>query len=255
MNNLYRTGQSSVFSIVGSGTVDYFPALTPFNPLVTIQQPSSLISASQINKYFDAAYLMEKTLINEVGGNVGSTWPQNPNIVTGSNLQVSYNLINVSITSNTTTVTGSVPAQFGTDPFHDPGFSMSHTFYYDTVLPTNLTGVWNNLSNPQFGPYNQLLSQPQFFVSICPTGGRNYLATILNVPFHSSSPSFGTTSFTDTTLSSYSPYSIITNSGNPFIIEPTNERVECFSLRSSYSPMNGIMTPTNLIIAQFNLVL
>jgi len=195
-----RNGSTSTFSTAGTGTLDLFPVLEPLNPYAYPQNPDSLLSAGTINKYFDAAYKLQLTLADTVGANVVSNYPGSSEYVSGNNLDVSYSYTPFSLTSNTYVVSGTVPAQFGGDPFHDPGFSMATSIMYNVGMNNDLVGSWHNFSYPTLGPFNSLLSQPQFFVSVTPIGGSNYIATILNVPMHSTSLDFSylnQTSFTD----------------------------------------------------------
>lgn len=192
-----RDGSTSTYSTSGSGVLDHFPVLTPLNPYDLHQSATSTISASTINKYFDAAVRLQNSYFEDLGAATVSTYPDNSHIISNTDLQVSYELFSISLTSNTTTITGTVPSQFGSDPFHDPGFSMSPTFYYGS----SDLGVWANLSNPDFGPINILYTKPQFFVSITPVTGRTYIAKILNVPFHATAQNFGVTNFTDNFVS------------------------------------------------------
>lgn len=248
-----RNGSTSTFSIAGTGTLDQFPVLEPLNPYVYPQNPDSLISASTINKYFDAAYRLQTTLIESVGANVVSSYPNDSELVTNGDLNVSYDYTSFYLTSNSFTVSGTVPSQFGTDPFHDPGFSMSTSVLFNVGMNSGLVGVWNDFSYPTFGPFNALLTQPQFFVSIMPIGGSNYLANILNVPMHSTSQDFssiGQTMFTDyftsdpVDIQTSGKYLIEQESGVPFVADGTHG-LQCASTQSGI-PTGGLLCVKNI---------
>ena len=233
----YRDGSTSTFSISGTGTVDQFPVLEPLDPYSYTHSSDSIVSSSTINKYFDATIKIQESLIKDVGSIVVSSFATADGPVTGTDLKVSYEYFTFDLTSNTHTVTGTVPSQYGTEPFHDLGFSMATTFHYNVGQNTNLSGVWKDLSVPSFGVTNSLLTQPQFFVSVSPTTTgtcSTCSAKIRNVPFHSSSLDFSTVlPFIDTfatapiNMQYDADYLSQLLNGNPF--KSTGSGIQCVS--------------------------
>jgi hypothetical protein len=148
----------------------------------------SLEQAADWNQYFDACLRIEAYLKNRIGGPLQTGESGETDKIGSPNLYMSYETLSVPNVSGTvTTVGGTVPSEFGDNPFKDHRFGILHSLYIDQGS-TPISGVYANKPNNNSGYLNDLMDLPQYYLSITPTAsdgtGRDFTASVLKVdPF------------------------------------------------------------------------
>lgn len=168
------------------GQLDEFRIKSPFSG--DTSSLDSLEQANDWNQYFDACLRLESYLQNRIGGPLQTGESGSDDKIGAPNLYMSYEVLSTASSSGTiTSIAGTVPSEFGDNPFRDPRFGVVHTLYLDHG-GTPIAGVYANKPNNSLGYLNDLIAFPQYYVAIAPTAtgatGRDFTVQIMKLsPF------------------------------------------------------------------------
>lgn len=217
----FLNGSSSSFP----SSLDNFVIKRPYDPNIDIflQNPNALERASHFNHYFDAAIKIQETIPYGVGP-IQTKYPwagtsQNTTSIWAPYLHITHSTLTATMTTTTLTVSGTVPAIMGDDPFNTWGFSMGTTLYVHSTAGTEEIdlSLYNETTNRN-KLWNHLMNQTQFYTMVQPLTGRNYNVIVKAININGlTTPFIDTFTLTpeDTQLNAfYDSESILTSYGS-----------------------------------------
>lgn len=186
-----RSGELSTFP----GSLDQFKIKKPINTSLPLgsQDPDALEHADHLNHMFDAVYNIEQNQYGQAGQQVQTYYPDGTGVGFGDNLKMAYHSYSATMSGNLLTISGTVPAYFGSNPFNNFGFSMAHTTYFQPSDTSNIEGLWANKDWGNAGPWNSMIKFAQLFTMVTPgsgNSGRDFTIYIKNQPMHSTGFAF-----------------------------------------------------------------